>query len=170
MFSGTNPKLLSKRIIAYIFTLFVMTSIFTFSAQPAEKSNNTSKSITAKIVNTVTKNKNITQKKKDELVNKWNDPIRKIAHFSLFLLLGASTFISLVLTFIKKGKHYIQKNAVYSLSFCVFYAVTDEFHQLFVLGRSFQISDIFIDSSGSLTGIIAVCFILYLTQNIKAVA
>lgn len=68
MISGSNPGILIKRIIAYAFTVLVMVSIFSFSAQPASRSANTSKGITKKIVNAITKNKNISQKKKNEMV------------------------------------------------------------------------------------------------------
>ena len=33
------------------------------------------------------------------------------------------------------------------------YAATDEFHQLFVPGRSGQISDVLLDSAGALAGV-----------------
>jgi len=111
MISGTNSHLLLKRIISYIFTLLVMASIFHFSAQPATKSTKTSSGITKKIVKAVTKNKKIAPNKKKELEKKWEKAIRKIAHFSLFALLGMSIFISTNLSFVKKGSHFIQKNA-----------------------------------------------------------
>ena len=59
MISGTNPHLLTKRIIAYFFTLLTMASIFYFSAQPATESKKASNSITKKIVSAVTKNKKV---------------------------------------------------------------------------------------------------------------
>lgn len=165
MISGTNPNIVLKRVVAYLFTLVVMTSIFVFSAQPAKKSDKVSKTITKKIVDVVTKNKNISPKKKNDIVKKWDKYTRKASHFSLYLLLGVSVFISTSLTFIKKGKHYILKNAVYSFLFCIFYAVTDEIHQLFVPGRSGELLDILIDSSGSLSGILIICLITHLRKK-----
>ena len=163
MISGENPHLLFKRIIAYCFTLLVMTSIFYFSSQPAAKSTQVSKGITKKIVNAVTKNKNIPQKKKKEMVKKLNDFFRKLAHFSLFLLLGISVFISSSLTFVKSGNHYIQKNALISFIISFLYAISDEFHQHFVPGRSPEIRDVLIDSSGSIIGILLAVAILSAT-------
>ena len=153
MISGTNPHLWLKRIIAYGFTLLIMGTIFYFSAQPATKSKKTSSGITKKIVTAVTKNKKLSAKKKKELEQKWEKAIRKTAHFSLFALLGIFAYISASLTFIKKGSHFIQKDAIISLIFCLLYAISDEIHQLFVSGRSGQITDVLIDLSGSL----AVC-------------
>ena len=38
--------------------------------------------------------------------------------------------------------------------FCFIYACTDEFHQLFVMGRSCEIRDVLIDTLGSFVGIL----------------
>lgn len=37
---------------------------------------------------------------------------------------------------------------------CILYATSDELHQLFVMGRSCELRDVFIDSLGSVSGII----------------
>lgn len=167
MISGTNPHLWLKRIIAYFFTLLVMGYIFNFSAQPATQSKKASSNITKKIVNAVTKNKKISANKKKELEKKWEKTIRKIAHFSLFALLGICAFISASLTFIKRGSHFIQKDAVISLIFCLMYAISDEVHQLFVPGRSGQATDVLIDFSGSLAAILILSSVLYLIRRKK---
>lgn len=49
----------------------------------------------------------------------------------------------------------------------VFYAITDEIHQIFVPGRAFQISDILVDSTGALLGVIASFIILQAILFIK---
>lgn len=169
MISGTNPHLLTKRIIAYFFTLLTMASIFYFSAQPATESKKASNSITKKIVSAVTKNKKVSPKKKKALEQKWEKIVRKTAHFSLFALLGLCAYISASLTFIKKGSHFIQKNAIVCLAFCILYAISDEVHQLFVKGRSCEFTDVLIDTSGSIVGILLIIFILYLIGRKKAV-
>lgn len=43
-----------------------------------------------------------------------------------------------------------------ALVICAVYAATDEFHQLFVDGRGFQFSDIFLDFCGALLGVLVV--------------
>ena len=40
------------------------------------------------------------------------------------------------------------------LIFCFIYACTDEFHQLFVMGRSCEMRDVLIDTLGSFVGIL----------------
>ena len=45
------------------------------------------------------------------------------------------------------------------------YAATDEFHQLFVPGRSGQMTDVMIDSVGCLIGCLVTCLILHLVRK-----
>ncbi|MFR1872919.1 MAG: VanZ family protein [Coprococcus sp.] len=47
------------------------------------------------------------------------------------------------------------------------YAVTDEIHQLFVPGRSGQITDVILDSCGGLIGAVLSATILYLIRKRK---
>ena len=42
---------------------------------------------------------------------------------------------------------------MYSLIFCIFIALTDEFHQTFIIMRNGNIIDAFIDTLGSMEGI-----------------
>ena len=61
-----------------------------------------------------------------------------------------------------------KKLILYSMLICFLYACTDEFHQLFVYGRSAEIKDVLIDSFGSLTSIL-LCNFIYLKSKIKKV-
>ena len=80
--------------------------------------------------------------------------IRKCAHVSEFFILGI-----LVINLVSK---YNVKH-IYLISFiiCVLYASSDEFHQLFVPGRSGQVTDIFIDMIGVVLGLSIFCLIKY---------
>ena len=49
--------------------------------------------------------------------------------------------------------------------FCFGFAAFDEMHQLFVNGRSGQIKDVILDSSGALTGIISVRILGYIFRK-----
>ncbi|PGY12090.1 VanZ family protein [Bacillus sp. AFS031507] len=40
------------------------------------------------------------------------------------------------------------------MGICVLFAVSDEFHQLFVAGRGAQVKDVFNDSAGAMMGIV----------------
>lgn len=80
-----------------------------------------------------------------------DEVIGNISHFSEYLILA-------VLVFRAKGGKLAYQNSktapflaiVIGITF--FYGLTDEFHQLFVPGRTFQISDLALDLSGALMG------------------
>ena len=78
--------------------------------------------------------------------------IRKCAHVSEFFILGI-----LVINLVSK---YNVKH-IYLISFiiCVLYASIDEFHQLFVPGRSGQVTDVLIDLIGVVLGLLLVFLI-----------
>ena len=72
--------------------------------------------------------------------------IRKIAHITEYFILGILTINCL--------KDYKIKNLyISSILFCIIYACSDEFHQLFISGRSGTIIDVLIDSIGIILGI-----------------
>lgn len=72
--------------------------------------------------------------------------IRKLAHFTEYLILGFLTINML-------NKNDISKKYLLSILICIIYATSDEIHQIFVPGRAYQIRDILIDSIGSITGV-----------------
>lgn len=72
--------------------------------------------------------------------------IRKLAHFTEYLILGFLTINML-------NKNDISKKHLISILICFIYATSDEIHQLFVPGRVCQLRDILIDSIGSITGV-----------------
>lgn len=80
--------------------------------------------------------------------------IRKLAHFSEY-------FILYILTYECFKEYNCPKLIVVSVLFCVLYASFDEFHQLFVDGRCGQLSDVIIDSSGSIVS----CFLWRLVKK-----
>jgi VanZ family protein len=73
--------------------------------------------------------------------------IRKNAHAFEYIVL-AILLCNVFFINKTKGKGVI----IYVLFICLFYAVTDEFHQLFVPGRASLMSDVLIDFVGALIG------------------
>ena len=123
-----------------------MTLIFYLSHQPATESNKLSISITEKIAGIVEK----TDPNIDETnIRKFNRIIRKNAHFFAYLVLGILTFNGLKDSGIAGGRGFIL-----ALIVCILYAISDEIHQLFIPGRSGQVTDVVIDGMGSLVGVI----------------
>lgn len=85
--------------------------------------------------------------------------VRKLAHFFEFFLqaLSASLFVISI-----KG---FPKHIIYILFGGLFTACCDEFLQLFFDGRGAMVSDIFIDFSGTLTGILLCTAIYFIIQK-----
>jgi VanZ family protein len=119
-----------------------------FSNQKAEQSTEKSQSLVKNTIATVYKifHPNANEEKINEIVEKYDVPVRKIAHFTEFLILGTLVFFTLRL--------YNISSIFIMILFCVAYATFDEFHQLFVQERSGNIIDIIIDSLGSISSIL----------------
>lgn len=116
-----------KKRLPWIVVVIWMGVIFYFSHQPAVASNGLSTGITEKLLQLI----NNILPSLELNIETVNHVVRKGAHFSVYLLLG----IFVVLGFKSTG---IKENKVVFLSIltCVLYAISDEIHQLFVLGRS----------------------------------
>ena len=71
--------------------------------------------------------------------------VRKTAHFTIYFILGI--LVANALHPSSKQKWLI------AFAACVLYALSDELHQLFVPGRVFSLTDVGIDSLGSLLGL-----------------
>lgn len=86
--------------------------------------------------------------------------VRKTAHFCEFALLAFLFNIALLCS---NGK----KNAVLATALTSIYAVSDEIHQLFVPGRSCQISDWLLDTCGGIAGALLFTVIFLIIRYIK---
>ena len=82
--------------------------------------------------------------------------VRKSAHMFLYFILGI-----MVYSLSREFKLSDRKRILYSLIFVFLYALSDEFHQKFVTGRSSELRDVFIDSIAGLLGIF-LCYSLYI--------
>jgi VanZ family protein len=76
----------------------------------------------------------------------WEFIIRKLAHMFEYGVLTYLIFRILGQT----EKRHVNWNLFWSLAFSVLYALSDEYHQSFVVGRVGVIRDVVIDSIGSL--------------------
>lgn len=125
-----------KAIILIILTLCVVAFIFMHSLTPATLSAEESGAVTDWL------SKLLPFQLTDHIV-------RKLAHFTEYSVLGFLTSFT-VYSFFKKptGGIFIK------LFFTIFTAVIDETIQLNISGRSGQVTDVLLDFSGSVTGII----------------
>lgn len=94
--------------------------------------------------------------------NQQNDIIRKYAHaFEFFIL--AILFANALFAFGFKGK----KAIIYILFGVLFYACTDEYHQLYVKGRNSSVNDVLIDFCGGIIGIFLYYMIYYAKEKTR---
>ena len=80
--------------------------------------------------------------------------VRKGAHFTEYLILGA-VLVSAVKEWRVAPGLLMAGGAPAAWLIGTAYAVTDEFHQSFVPGRSCELRDVVIDSCGVVTGVLA---------------
>ena len=135
-----------KKIISFIVLILWMIVIFSFSSADANKSTGTSDKVITTMIEIKDKitNNETPNNKKEIIVKNSSFYIRKIAHITEYLILGFLTFNLL--------KQYSVTNIYYAIGLSILYSCTDEFHQLFISGRSGSIRDILIDSIGILIG------------------
>ena len=142
-----------KILLSWLIVGLWMTVIFVLSGTPSKQSTKDSRGIIYKAVETSVEATNylgITDKHPSESSYtkyvKMIDPIfRKCMHASVYFILSLLVFYALYQTGIRGGKLYF-----YTLLFCFLYACSDEFHQTLVPGRSGEIRDVIIDTTGAL--------------------
>ncbi|MDN7226354.1 VanZ family protein [Planococcus sp. N064] len=130
--------------LSWIVVVLWMALIFSLSHQPASKSSEMSTGITEMIVVAAEQ----VVPGIAENFGQLEHIVRKNAHFFIYLILG----VLAIHAFSKSGLRSFRGFGL-SVVLCVLYAISDEFHQLFVDGRSGELRDVFIDSSGAIVGI-----------------
>ena len=137
-------------LITALIAIFV--TIFGFSNQNSETSAGLSQKVTNFVVEFVPSIKNMPEKEKEQAEYRIEKVIRKIAHYSIYTLVGI-LLMALMTTYKIKE---LDRIAI-SMIIGVIYAATDEIHQAFVPGRGPLVTDVILDSIGVLTGI---CIVL----------
>lgn len=80
-----------------------------------------------------------------------NAPMRKVIHASVYFVLAF--FIMTLFNIIFEHKKYLL-TFIITFILCAGFAVTDEYHQTFVAGRTGQLMDVLIDSAGAVAGLV----------------
>ena len=153
---------MTKRNYAFgILAILWMIVIFSFSARTSDVSTNDSNRIGLFIGKTFTPGFNEWSKEEQmSFAQKIDHPIRKTAHAMEYAILGA----------LVTGAYCTRKRKTVSCigipwAISTVYAASDEFHQLFVPGRSGQVSDVILDSTGVIVGVLLMVFILRKIQK-----
>lgn len=160
-----------KKFIVLILVVFSMGGMYYFSSQDAQVSG-TQSQLVVKIIDKIRDKVTLQDEKLIKIQTKIYDKlkgfgsktyiVRKMAHFSIYALIGMSLLLFIYL-FSKK----IVLSSSIAFLFSVMYACYDEYRQLSVPGRSGSIKDVFIDSLGALTGIILTFTIILIIKVIQ---
>lgn len=159
---SAEKKVFVRRLIFVLLSLAVAVLIFWFSHQPAEESSGDSRSFIMSVFNVLPVLSGMTEGEKLAIIGHIHSFVRKTAHFSIYAVLGICV-VNWVVTYVASMK----KALFYSAAVCFFYACTDEFHQLFIPGRSGELRDVLIDTCGAVTGILVVFLCMFIFEKIK---
>lgn len=139
-----------RKMIFPLLTFLWMVVIFSFSANPAEESTQISRSVGRMIGEIcISEFQEWPKERQDAFAERIDYPVRKCAHALEYAILG------MLLWFSFSGIAG-RKAGLYSFVTGTFYAASDEIHQLYVAGRSGQISDVILDASGVLIGLLLI--------------
>ena len=141
-------KLNIIRTILIIALIGTFSTIFGFSNQDSKTSGGISQKVAEFVIKFIPSIQQAERNQREEVIDRTESVIRKIAHFSIYTLVG---FLLMSLMGTYKIKEINQIGT--SLIIGVIYASTDEIHQAFIPGRGSQITDVILDSLGVLTGI-----------------
>ncbi len=129
----------NKRILSWTGLISWMFLIFFFSSQTGSESSNLSNGVLSFLSSII----------HISLDNQlFHLLIRKLAHLTVYLILGA-----LLINLFKQYQNITKKKMIIMILLCMLYAISDEFHQSFVANRSPMVIDVLIDTLGSTIGI-----------------
>ena len=149
----------SKKIVIIILFLVVVWGfiIYKFSDMNTLDSNDDSKNVIAIFLEKgleFTNDLGITKShpsdnKIERATQLLNSPLRKVMHASVYFVL--SFFIMLAINVLRNKKKYWLTFLI-TILICFTFALTDEYHQTQVIGRTGQFLDVLIDTSGAILG------------------
>ncbi len=137
-------------IVAAIFLAALYFAIFFLSGQDGETSGSLSHRITEVIVEQIGRiaGRSWTVEIRNSLVSYWEHPIRKLAHFSEYAVMGI-----LVYAMWRPWRERGRKFYGFVILWVFISAALDEGHQLFVAGRYGSFLDVLLDTSGGCFGV-----------------
>lgn len=139
-----------KKIILTVASISWMALIFFFSNQESTASTNISNSFMDSTIIKIYKifDNDVTIEESKLIREYFFLPVRKLAHLAVYFILGILVIFTL-------KEYNVEKNIIcYAILFCALYAISDEIHQLFVIGRSGEVKDVLLDSFGSSLAIV----------------
>lgn len=153
---------MSKIVFTTVVVLW-MCAIFWFSAQPAEESTQMSLGVGYEVGKLFVPGfSQWSAKEQKAFAEKVDYPVRKCAHASEYMILCFLLYFAVSSYPVNR-----KKSMLLALLLTVFYAMTDEVHQLFVPGRSGRITDVAIDTAGALVSVVLLLSFHALRHKLK---
>ena len=134
-----------NKVWSWFFVIVWMFVIFYLSHQPASESSRLSLSVADWLLSVIS----VILPDGLFVFEPFHFYIRKAAHFIAYFILGVLALRAFRVSGARGWKSVV---CAFALSFV--YAISDEFHQLFVPGRGAQVRDVLIDGLGALVGIL----------------
>lgn len=150
-----------KKIILWILVISCMITIFAFSSQEADTSGKTSSSFIEAFIRFFDTDNSLSLQQMEKIVADMTHIVRKCAHFSVYALLGF-----LIAMLLSQYKIQGIRQLIFSVIWAFLYACSDEFHQTLVKGRSGELRDVVIDTTGALCGALLVILLTALVKRI----
>ena len=147
---------MKKKHCYAILCIFWMLVIFWFSAQVADDSQEMS-DFFVRLLDALF---SLDIMKNEIIQDMTSFLVRKAAHMSEYAILA-------ILLGLRIREYKKEPWLLLALTATAAYAATDEFHQLFVPGRSGQLKDVLIDTAGGALGLGLLALILYLQRRRK---
>ena len=142
------------RAVTTLLTVIVMVMIFCFSMETADDSDKRSGVISEVFIRIFFPGYEQMESARQQAVyDNVQHIVRKLAHFTEYLMLGFMIRLCLESWFGHRMKKY-RILAFIGFAAGTVYACTDEAHQLAIDGRSGQFTDVLVDGSGVLAGVI----------------
>ena len=179
---NNNRKKIVVSCIATIFLVLLYCLIFSFSEQDGETSGGLSQKVSKKCVEIVDEvtNRNWTKQMKESLAEYFEHPIRKLAHFSEYAVMGILVFIiwcpwlGLPEKMNPEAKNkglfaFWQRNRIKIIVMIWVFlsAVFDEIHQTFTPGRDGNFLDVLLDTTGGCFGLVVCLLCAKLTKRLR---
>lgn len=153
----------ARQKIFLILTILWMVVIFSFSARPGDVSEQDSGRVGILIGEIFVPGfEEWSEERQQAFAEAADYPVRKTAHASEYALLGVLAAGACI-----GSRTGIRSGILIPWLTATVYAATDEFHQLFVPGRSGQVSDVLLDSAGALAGVVILAGVRYAWMSRK---
>lgn len=133
-----------KKILRTIPALIWMYLIYWLSDRPALESTAQSEDLTFIILKAASTFTGFSDAEVMDRTMLIEPCLRETAHFAEYAVLGLLVLIAVGAYMKSDGKR-----AMISFLICFIYALTDEVHQLYIPGRTFQLIDIILDTAGA---------------------